>query len=157
MNDERSTEKPDRKEQHTTCLLRHSLGSDTELSECAAVPLLRTDVRDVAVNIGVRIDNGAGGEPTDAPVGSWELWLSHDGNVYARTDMSVLDAALLEVTPNGSGVDGTLNLRNVPGAWLKVRYRHKSGGDGDSRMDVVVTTFDPAPSGELRAPSAELS
>jgi hypothetical protein len=92
------------------------------------------------VSIQCTIDNGAGGAPSDTPLGSWELYTSADGTNY--TKVSEADVELAKIAPNGNNkVDAVACFNGVPGSDFKVRYNRTSGGAGDSRVRMQITAW----------------
>lgn len=92
------------------------------------------------VSIHVRVDNGAGGAPTDAPIGSWILYASADGSKFAPLSNAVVTSQMLRLAPVGNSfVQGFAVFDGFPGVALKIGYDRVSGGGGDSRATVTVT------------------
>jgi uncharacterized protein YmfQ (DUF2313 family) len=92
------------------------------------------------MSIQCTIDNGAGGNPSDAPNGVWELYSSADGQNY--TKVSAADTELAKIAAVGSTkVDAIAILNGVPGTNVKVRYKRTSGGGGDSRVRMQIATW----------------
>lgn len=93
-------------------------------------------------SIQVLIDNGAGGAPTDNPVGVWELYSSTDGSRFAPVTGTAVTSELAKIAPNGNNVVNTFAIFDkFPGRFLKLRYNQTSGGTGNSRMTVDITTW----------------
>lgn len=96
------------------------------------------------LSIQCTIDNGAGAAPSDAPVGVWELYSSADGTSFTRVGASDsgLAAELAKVAPNGNNlVDAFAVLDALPGRFIKVRYNRTSGGGGNSRVRMLVSSW----------------
>jgi uncharacterized protein YmfQ (DUF2313 family) len=92
------------------------------------------------VSIQCTIDNGAAGAPSDAPQGDWELYASSDGENF--TLVTAAASQLVNIKPNGNNiVDAFAILNGVPGSYIKVRYNRTSGGAGDSRVRMQITTW----------------
>lgn len=125
------------------------LGATQNLTDVVPVPLRG----DGSFSIHVLIDNGSGAASTDSPAGTWEIWTSADGVNY-------VDSSGLNADPNDSAFgqySGAISTRlpvsahafvaypfkagGLPGTSIKLRYVRTSGGGGDSRATVTITTW----------------
>ena len=80
--------------------------------------------------------------PSDAPLGTWELYFSGDGALFTRLNRSDIDAELAKIKPAGSVlVNDAAIFTGFPGKFLKLRYNRASGGAGDSRVTCIITTW----------------
>lgn len=94
------------------------------------------------VALQVLIDNGAGGAPTDAPQGAFELLCSGDGERYTKIDYTELTDELARVAPNGNAVvDAWAIIEDVPGSVAKLRYKRTSGGGTDARATINLSSW----------------
>lgn len=94
------------------------------------------------VSIQCRIDNGAGAAPTDTPVGVWELWVSNNGNDYIQFTNALVVAELAKIAPNGNNlVEAWAVFDGMPGTSFKLRYNATSGGAGNSRATVRISSW----------------
>ena len=85
--------------------------------------------RDGELSVHVQIDNGSGANPSDSPVGTWQLWTSGDGVNYERQTSTAVDAELAKIAPNGNAkVNAAANFVGVPGSVAQLRYAYGSGG-----------------------------
>jgi hypothetical protein len=92
------------------------------------------------VAIQVLIDNGAGGAPTDTPVGVWELHASGDGKRFTPVAYANLTTELARIAPNGNNlVDAWAIITGLPGCAIKLRYLRTSGGGTNARATVHVS------------------
>lgn len=115
------------------------LGSDVFLAD----PQARLDAAqafdigtDGYLSLRCLIDNGAGGPPSDAPVGFWELYASDDGLGYSKVTLA--DNDLLRIRPTGNvKVEAFTIVEGVPGSKIKVLYNRSSGGGVDSRVTLT--------------------
>lgn len=130
---------------------RLPLGQTTELVDCTPVPVGMGGHLDLSVDIA----NAAGAAPSDAPVGTWQLWTStgfksDDDANYKPIELAQLTQALTALNPTGNNavVSKTLTMRGVPGKWVKVRYIRSTGGSATiaastaARARVSVTVDD---------------
>lgn len=94
------------------------------------------------ISIQMVIDNGSGSAPSDAPAGTWELWISTDGNTFTIWNPTATTTELAKVAPNGNAVVGAWAiLKDLPGHFVKLRYNRTSGGAGNSRCSAFITTW----------------
>lgn len=91
-----------------------------------------------------RIHNGAEAAPTDAPIGSWLLWLSSDGGAtYDPYTHESVTSQLARIAPAGSTlVRGFAAFRGLPGELAKVQYVYGSGG-GVHAVARLIATVEP--------------
>jgi uncharacterized protein YmfQ (DUF2313 family) len=88
------------------------------------------------------IDDGAGGVPTDAPTGSFELWCSSDGAAFTLYQSSLVVTEMAKLAAVGNALVSAFAIfTGMPGQFLKIRYNRASGGTGNSRMTVKVTAW----------------
>lgn len=116
-----------------------ALGADSDLDAVAAIEVDRED-RYLAVQ--VIIDNGAGGAPTDLPIGVLELHCTGNGKDYSPVTGTLITAELAKVASNGNVlVSGWAILEGVPGT-AKLKYKRSSGGTigSGARLRAFVTT-----------------
>ena len=100
------------------------------------------------VSIQCRIDNGAGAAPSDTPAGVWELWCSSDGVTFTQYTNSAIVTELAKIAPNGNNLVEAWAVfepgntpGGIPGTSFKLRYNATSGGAGNSRATVHITTW----------------
>ena len=92
------------------------------------------------VSIQCIIDDGAGGAPSDTPAGVFEAYSSSDGVTYSKVEAA--DTELTNIAPNGNNVVNAFAIfEGMPGTSLKIRYNRTSGGAGDSRLKMFITTW----------------
>ncbi|MDB4989907.1 MAG: hypothetical protein JWN04_5085 [Myxococcaceae bacterium] len=92
--------------------------------------------------IGINVDDGAGGAPSDSPVGTWQLQRSLDGGV---TWFRVLDADadLSKAATTGNKVaNGMVIFNGLQGENWRLAYVRASGGGGNSRCTIWQGTWD---------------
>lgn len=112
------------------------LGADQDLSLIEPIEIGEAGY----LGIQAQIDNGAGGAPSDAPVGTWELWVASDGRTYGQLATQLATAQLANIASNGNNVVRSFAVfRGVPGTHAKIRYKRTSGGGGNSRAMLIVT------------------
>lgn len=98
------------------------------------------------VSFQVTIDNGAGGNPSDTPVGSWKIYATSDGVNFtevkdASGDTEIADE-LAKIAPNGNtAVSAYAIFDNFPGTAGKIAYVRSSGGGTDASARVCVTSW----------------
>lgn len=102
-----------------------SLGADETLG-VAGVELHRGG----ELSIQCLIDNGTDGvNPSDSPVGAWQLWSTMDGTNYTRLTSTAIDAELAKIAPNtNTAVNAVATFAGVAGTSCKVIYKRTSGG-----------------------------
>lgn len=135
----------------TIVLQNLPLGQSSALTDCTAVVIGPGGHLDIDVDI----DNGAGGAPADAPVGTWQLWTCSGAEGTAETatrykvvGIAALTTAMIALNAVGNSVVAqTLSLRGVPGRFAKLRYVRSTGGSATatgtaSRARVVLTVDD---------------
>jgi hypothetical protein len=95
------------------------------------------------VALQVLIDNGAGAAPSDAPIGVWELHCSAGPGVrFTPVTGTVVTAELAKIAATGSAlVDAWAILIGVPGSRCKFKYKRTSGGAGNSRATIDVSSW----------------
>mgnify|MGYP003290703857 CR=1 FL=1 len=85
---------------------------------------------------------GAGGAPTDTPLGTIELYASARGQRFTLLSSSALSSELAKLAPAGNAiVDGWAIVTGVPGTAIKLRYKRTSGGGGNSRLTLDVVSW----------------
>lgn len=85
----------------------------------------------------VVIDNGAGGAPSDSPVGTWELWTSGDGVNYEQQVDPAITSELAKIAAVGNAkVTKSANFVGVPGVAAKLVYVRGSGGASSARATI---------------------
>lgn len=115
----------------------------------AATPITLALAKEFNINsgtieIGVTIDNGAGGAPTDTPASKvWTLYTKPYGEGdYRQVGASdaLLAAELALIAPNGNNVVNAKAIISglVPGTQGKLLLSAGTGGDGDSRLTMDV-------------------
>lgn len=116
-----------------------TLADDSDLT--AALDILVGEAGYVALQC--LIDNGAGAPPTDAPIGVWELHCSAGPGIrFTPVTGSIVTAELAKIAPAGSTlVDAWAILIGVPGSRCKLRYKRTSGGAGNSRATLDVSSW----------------
>jgi hypothetical protein len=86
--------------------------------------------------VAVVVDNGSGGAPSDAPIGTLSLQVQLDG---VWSDFADINAALPNVSPNGNvAISRSVIVRGVMGDQARLVYTRTSGGGGNSRMSAYV-------------------
>jgi hypothetical protein len=94
------------------------------------------------VSFQVYVDNGSAAAPSDSGIGVWELYYSTDGVRFSRLSNALVDAELAKIAVlSNTLVDATAIFTGVPGKFIKLRYNQTSGGAGNSRCDVYITTW----------------
>lgn len=123
-------------------LVKRDLASDSDTADLIATPAAELQ-RGGECSLQCIIDNGAGGVPTDTPIGVWECYASGTGDVYSPVSTPLLTTALATIAANGNvKVSAWVILRGVPGKFVKFRYKKASGGAGSSRTSLFVTVDD---------------
>lgn len=120
----------------------HVLNADMVVADLAAVELKYGGY----LSIQCRIDNGAGGAPTDTVVGIWELWVSSDGETFTQWDPAAVTTELGRIAGTGNNLieevaSFPIGTLAVPGQYVKVRWNLTSGGAGNSRATMHLTTW----------------
>lgn len=112
------------------------LAASSTLDDVTSLP-----ITDGHLSIHAVIDDGAGGSPTDEPVGTWELWFTSDGGeTFYLLERAGVTLELAEIAPDENTlVSEWAIFSNVPGSAVKLRYNRGSGG-GDSARAVVHMT-----------------
>jgi hypothetical protein len=123
-------------------LVKRDLASDSDTTDLIATPAAELQ-RGGECSVQCIIDNGAGGAPTDTPIGTWECYASATGEAYSPVTTPLLTTALATIAPNGNvKISAWIILRGVPGKFVKFRYKKGTGGAGSSRVSLSVTVDD---------------
>lgn len=123
---------------------------DNEAVLDAATPITLANAREFnivsgSIEIGVTIDNGAGGNPSDTPASkTWTLWtkpVDGDYRQVGANDTALADELAL-VAPNGNTkVEAKAIVRGlVKGTKGKLLLSAGTGGDGDSRLTLDIAS-----------------
>lgn len=127
-----------------TMLNKASLAEDSDTEALLNTPASEVHERG-ELSVQCIIDNGAGGAPTDTPVGVWELYCSATSKDadYSPVVIEQLTTALARIAPNGNiRISAWVSLRGVPGKFAKFRYKKGSGGATSTRCTLNVTRDD---------------
>lgn len=90
----------------------------------------------------VLVDNGAGAAPSDTPIGTWLLHASAGTRFTPIANIPDLTTMLARVAPAGNTlIDAWVILLDVPGSRAKLQYKFGSGGAGNSRATVDVSSW----------------
>lgn len=113
------------------------LSTDQSLSDCPPINVGPSGI----LWFQCLIDNGAGGAPSDLPLGVWEFYFadSSTGRFSIVTDSEIV-AELAKIAPTGNNakVDAWVRFSGLPRGFAKLLYNQTSGGNGNSRATVVV-------------------
>lgn len=118
---------------------RIQLNADTVVASLQPFPIRYAGV----VTMQVQIDNGAGGAPSDSPFGVWEIYAAClPGTTPGRWISAEADAQLALIAPQGNTlVQSFARFTAFPGTLAWVRYRRTSGGAGNSRATLDITSW----------------
>lgn len=105
------------------------------------------NVRSGSIEVGVTVDDGAGGDPSDSPESKeWTLWTKPDDGVSSYRQVgsgdALVEAELAKIAPNGNNVvTGKAVIHGlIPGTKAKLLLSAGTGGDGDSRLTMDVAS-----------------
>jgi hypothetical protein len=115
-----------------------ALNADQVVADCAPINIGPNGV----LWLQCLIDNGAGGNPSDSPIGVWELYFadSPTGRFSIVTAAEIVTELAKIAAVGNTAVDAWVKFKGLPRGYAKIRYNQTSGGSGSSRATVVAIT-----------------